>query len=123
MAAAPGEAAVQVAAERPASPGLQGRTVRCDTIVGAVLRYGLAIRIVLATAEARAANAEAKVSDAAAEIAFLKLTIKKLQREIYGQRSERKRRLLDQLELQLDELETSATEDELAAEKAAAETT
>ena len=42
---------------------------------------------------------------------------------MYGWRSERKQRLLDQLELQLDELETSATEDELAAEKAAAETT
>ncbi len=60
---------------------------------------------------------------AAAEIAFLKLTIEKLRREIYGWRSERKQRLLDQLELQLDELEASATEDELAAERAAAETT
>ena len=35
----------------------------------------------------------------------------------------RKQRLLDQLELQLDELEASATEDELAAEQAAAGTT
>ena len=77
----------------------------------------------VAEAEARAAVAVAKVSDAEAEIAFLKLTIKKLQREIHGQRSERKQRLLDQLELQLDELEASATEDELAAEKAASETT
>ncbi len=42
---------------------------------------------------------------------------------MYGWRSERKQRLLDQLELQLDELEASATEDELAAEQAAAETT
>ena len=82
-----------------------------------------ALKTALAAAEARAANAEAKVSDAAAVIAFLKLTIKKLQRELYGHRSERKQRLLDQLELQLDELEASATEDELAAEKAAAETT
>ncbi len=74
-------------------------------------------------AEARAAVAVAKVSDAEAEIAFLKLTIKKLQRELFGTRSERRQRLLDQLELQLDELEASATEDELAAETAAAETT
>ena len=74
-------------------------------------------------AEARAAVAAAKVSDAEAEIAFLKLTIEKLRREFFGSRSERKQRLLDQLELQLDELEASATEDELAAEKAAAETT
>ena len=74
-------------------------------------------------AEARAAVAAAKVSDAEAEIAFLKLTIEKLRRAFFGSRSERKQRLLDQLELQLDELEASATEDELAAEKAAAETT
>ena len=82
-----------------------------------------ALKTALAAAEARAANAEAKVSDAEAEIAFLKLTIEKLRREFFGSRSERKQRLLDQLELQLDELEASATEDELAAEKAAAETT
>ena len=74
-------------------------------------------------AEARAANAEAKMSDAEAEIAALKLTIEKLRREFFGSRSERKQRLVDQLELQLDELEASATEDELTAEKAAAETT
>ena len=74
-------------------------------------------------AEARAAKAAAMVSDAEAEIAFLKLTIEKLRREMYGQRSERKQRLLDQLELQLDELEANATEDELAAEQAASETT
>ncbi len=74
-------------------------------------------------AEARAAVAAAKVSDAEAEIAFLKLTVEKLRRELFGTRSERKQRLLDQLELQLDELEASATEDELAAEKAAEKTT
>ena len=74
-------------------------------------------------AEARAANEAARVSDAEAEIAFLKLAIEKLRRELYGQRSERKQRLLDQLELQLDDLEASATEDELAAERAAEKTT
>ena len=63
-----------------------------------------ALKTALAAAEARAANAEAKVSGAEAEIAFLKLTIEKLRREMYGWRSERKQRLLDQLELQLDEL-------------------
>ena len=49
--------------------------------------------------------------------------IEKLRRALYGRRSERKERLLDQLELALDELTASATEDELAAEKAAARTT
>ena len=63
------------------------------------------------------------MSDAEAEIAFLKLTIEKLRREMYGWRSERKQRLLDQLELRLDELEASATEGELAAERAAGGTT
>ena len=48
--------------------------------------------------------------------------IEKLRRELYGQRSERKARLLDQLELKLEELEANATEDELAAEQAAAKT-
>ena len=49
----------------------------------------------------------------------MKLEILKLRRELYGQRSERKARLLEQLELQLEELEATASEDELAAEQAA----
>jgi transposase len=56
-------------------------------------------------------------------IAHLKLKIAKLNRHRYGPHSERTRRLLDQLELQLEELEASATEDELRAEMAAAKTT
>ena len=73
-----------------------------------------------AEAEAQAANAVAMVSDAEAQIAALKLMIEKLRQELYGRRSERKARLLDQLEMQLDELTATATEDELAAEQAAA---
>jgi hypothetical protein len=60
------------------------------------------------------------VSGNEAVIATLKLEIEKLKRTLYGQKSERSARLLDQLELQLEELEAAATEDELAAEKAAA---
>jgi transposase len=52
----------------------------------------------------------------------LKLQIEKLNRDRYGPRSERTARLLDQLELTLEELETAATEDELAAEMAMAKT-
>ena len=52
-----------------------------------------------------------------------KLRIAKLERQIYGQRSERSSRLIDQLALTFEELEASATEDELAAEKAVAKTT
>ena len=56
------------------------------------------------------------LASAEAMIAALKLEIEKLKRSLYGARSERKARLLDQLELQLEELEATATEDELAAE-------
>ena len=85
-----------------------------------------ALRKALAAAEARADAAEARATRLVAEasnaeviIAALKLQIEKLRRELYGQRSERKARLIDQLELQLEELESDASEDELAAEQAA----
>lgn len=73
-------------------------------------------------AEARAARAIAENTSTEALIAHLKLEIEKLRRELYGSRSERKARLLDQMELRLEDLETGASEDELAAEKAAART-
>jgi hypothetical protein len=79
-----------------------------------------ALRAALAAAQARALAAEAKVSDADALIAHQKLLIEKLKRELYGRRSERKKLLLDQMELELEDLEASATEDELEVEKAAA---
>ena len=69
-------------------------------------------------AEAKLANARAE----AALIAYYKLEIEKLKRQLYGTRSERKTRLLEQMELQLEELEATATEDELAAEKAVSRT-
>ena len=78
-----------------------------------------ALRAALITAEARATAAEAKVSDDAALIAHLKLEIAKLRRDRFGPGSERSARLVDQLELQLEELEASATADEIAAETAA----
>jgi len=87
-----------------------------------------ALRTALSAAEARAATAEASASEARAMvsgneavIATLKLEIEKLKRALYGQKSERKARLLDQLELRLEELEAAATEDELAAEQATAQ--
>jgi transposase len=76
----------------------------------------------LAVACAEAANAQADLSSTEAFINHLKLEIEKLRRQLYGTRSERKARLLEQMELQLEELEAAATEDELAAEKAAART-
>jgi transposase len=77
---------------------------------------------VAASAKAEAATAQADLSSHEALIAHLKLQIEKLRRELYGSRSERTARLLEQMELQLEDLEAAATEDELAAEKAAART-
>src|SRR6202008_1971071 len=73
-------------------------------------------------AEAVATSARAELSDNEALIAHLELRIEKLKRELYGQRSERTARLLEQLELELEELVTTASEDELAAQAAAAKT-
>ena len=70
-----------------------------------------------------AAAALAQNADDAATIAAQKLEIAKLKRQIYGPRSERTARLIDQMELELEDLEATATEDEIAAEKAAAKTT
>jgi transposase len=74
-------------------------------------------------AEAELAVARAKASDDHALIANQQLQIEKLRRQLYGPRSERTSRLLDQIELQFEELESSATEDEIAAEMAVAKTT
>jgi transposase len=75
-----------------------------------------------AEAQATAARALAVNTSAEALIAHMKLEIEKLRRALHGHGSERKARLLEQMELQLEELEAAATEDELAAEKAAAKT-
>lgn len=69
-------------------------------------------------AQAEASRAKAAASSVEATIAHLKLQIEKLRRELYGHRSERTARLLDQMELELEELEAKATEDELAAQAA-----
>jgi transposase len=78
------------------------------------------LKNLLRAREAELARARAETSSAEALIAHLKLAIEKMRRELYGQRSERKARLLDQMELELEELKAAAAEDELAAETAAA---
>ncbi len=72
---------------------------------------------------AELAVARAKASEDLAMIAHQKLRIAKLERQLYGPRSEQSSRLIEQLALQFEELEASATEDELAAEIAAAKST
>jgi len=83
----------------------------------------LAERARAARVEAELAVAKAKASDDDAMITHQRLQIEKLTRQLYGQHSERTVRLLDQMELGLEELESSATEDEVAAESAVARTT
>jgi transposase len=83
----------------------------------------LAERARAARVEAELAVARAKASDDAALIAHQRLQIEKLTRQLYGPRSERGVRLFDQMELAFEELESSASEDEIAAERAAAKTT
>ena len=88
------------------------------------------LRGALAAAEGRAAAAEADlaqargvVSTSEAMIAALKLEIALLRRDKYGRSPERTARLIDQLELQLEELVADAAEDRAQAEQAAEKTT
>ena len=73
--------------------------------------------------KAVATAALAQNADDAATIAEQKLEIAKLKRQIYGPRSERSARLVEQMELELEDLGAAATEDEIASERAAAKTT
>jgi transposase len=66
-------------------------------------------------------EARAKLSGAEALIEHLQLVIAKMKREIFGPRSERGQRLIDQMELQLEELAAEAGEDETNAEIARVE--
>jgi transposase len=73
-----------------------------------------ALKAALAAERAARQQAEARASGAEAMVAHLKLLIAKMKRDRFGQSSERGQRLLDQMELQLEELEASAAEDDAA---------
>ncbi len=73
-----------------------------------------ALRAAPAAEQLARREAEARASGAEAIVAHLKLLIAKLRHEQLGASSERGRKLLDQLELQLEELEAGAAEDEAA---------
>lgn len=64
---------------------------------------------------------EARASGAEAMVAHLKLLIAKMKRDRFGASAERSRKLLDQLEMELEELETTAAENEASADGAAPE--
>ncbi len=76
-----------------------------------------------AAVAAELAITKAMRSEDLALIAHQKLRIAKLERQIYGATSERSARLTDQMELEFEELEASATQDEIAAALAVAKTT
>ncbi|MEI5682078.1 transposase [Mesorhizobium sp. CCNWLW179-1] len=72
----------------------------------------LAERAARREAEAIAARAQAVNAHSDALIARLRLEIEKLNRDIQGSRSERKARLLEQMELQLEELGADASQED-----------
>ena len=74
-----------------------------------------ALRAAVATAEAARREAEARASGAEAMVAHLKLLIAKLKHDRFGASSERSRKLIDQMELELEELEAAASEDAVVA--------
>src|SRR3979411_1360135 len=91
----------------------------CDSLPGNVE----ALKRLLLARDAELVQARADKSGAEALISHLRLTSEKLKREIFGPRNERKARLIDQMELELEELEAAAAEDKLIAEKASENTT
>ncbi len=74
-----------------------------------------ALTALLIAADARAHKAETRALDLDGQIAHLKLTIAKMQRDTHGASSEKGARLLDQMELQLDELIATVAEGKGAA--------
>jgi transposase len=81
------------------------------------------LRAELVATKAELTRSKAVVSASEAMIAALKLEIALLKRDKYGRNAERSAKLVDQLELQLEELEASAAEDALRAELEARKTT
>ncbi len=80
------------------------------------------LRAALAAVEGRAASAEADLARARAvvstsEAMIVGLEVALLKRDKYGRSAERSAKLLDQLELQLEELVADAAEDRVQAER------
>ena len=82
-----------------------------------------ALKAALLAERAARREFEARASGAEAMVAHLKLLIAKMKRDRFGASAERGRKLLDQLEMQLEELETASAEDEVAAATAAHDNT
>jgi transposase len=82
-----------------------------------------ALRTALVVEQQARREWEARASGAEAMVAHLKLLIAKMKRDRFGASAEGGRKLLDQLEMQLEELETAAAEAEAATDAAAEKTT
>ena len=81
------------------------------------------LRAALAAEQMARREAEARASGAEAMVAHLKLMIAKLRHDQYGASSERGRKLIDQMELELEELEAGAAEDATAVPQLDADST
>ena len=99
----------------PSDPLLE-ELVRAKEVAAAAVARALEV-------EAELANTRAENSDLLARNALLELQTEKMRRALYGARSERSERLIDQMELAFTELEETAAEDERLAQIAAAKTT
>ena len=75
-----------------------------------------ALRVALLAERTARLEAEQKLSGAAATIAHLELMIAKLRQDKFGASSERSKKLLDQMELQLEELQATQSEEVSASE-------
>ena len=93
-------------------------TGRADEDIESLKQQLAAERLAREAAEARATEAAARATSAEALIAHLRLAIEKLKRDLYGSRSEHGRKLLDQMELELEELVATPAEDTAKAELA-----
>ncbi|MBV1835300.1 transposase domain-containing protein [Komagataeibacter pomaceti] len=72
------------------------------------------LRAALVASEAARQEAEQRATGGEAMVAHLKLLIARMRQDRFGASSERGRRLLDQLELELEDLETAIAEDDAA---------
>ncbi|HEY2417869.1 MAG TPA: IS66 family transposase [Steroidobacteraceae bacterium] len=81
------------------------------------------LRAALTAEQLARREAEARASGAEAMVAHLKLMIAKLRHDQYGAASERSRKLIDQMELELEELEAGAAENAAAVAQPDADST
>ena len=109
-------------ADRAMKAPLPADIVTLQQALVAAQRHDASVEIRADEAEARAANVDAINADLLARNALLELQNAKMQRALYGPRSERSARLIAQLELAFEDLDTDATEAERRAALAAAKT-